>query len=901
MALASGTRVGIYEVTAKIGEGGMGEVYQARDTTLDRDVALKVLPEAFTADPDRLARFQREAKVLASLNHSNIGAIYGLEAAGETQALVLELIEGPTLADRIAEGPIPVDEALNIANQIAEALEAAHEQGIVHRDLKPANVKVKADGTVKVLDFGLAKAVSPDASGASATTSATMSLTASATQMGMVIGTAAYMAPEQARGKSVDQRADVWAFAVVLFEMLSGQRVFHGDDVSLTLAKVLEGQPKWDALPSSVPPRVANLLRRCLEKNPKQRMHAVGDVRLGLDGAFETPVERGANGATVSTTGVWRQPVPLALCGVALLGLGALVTWSVLGVNQSEPNSVVRFSVPVGPEQVFTSTGRHLVALSPDGTELIYQADGQLYRRRFDQLEATAIPGTSEGGGRSPFVSPDGEWIGFWAGGQLKKVAMSGGAAVNLCDVENPWGVSWGTGDTVLFGQGAAGIWQVPGTGGTPEVVITVESGEMAHGPQMLPDGDSVLFTLRPAGTSSWDGAQIVAQSLETSERVVLVEGGRDARYVETGHLVYALNGVLFSVVFDPGELEVHGGPVPLVENVDQTDLTGASHFALAANGTLVYVRGGGGIGGNRSLVWVDQRGDEELLMAPPAPYDSPRLSPDGRYIALEVEGENTDVIVYDLQRDTPTRLTFAAGRDGFPLWTPDGRRIVFSSDRGSGGVLTLFSKSADGTGQAEQLTASDVAMMPEAWADDGQTLVAQINRGDPGLQVIHVGTDGGDEELLNTEFVEVYSDVSPDGNWIAYMSDESGQFEVYARPFPDVDGGRWQISRAGGLAPRWAPDGRALYFFSENSTEMMVAAVETEPTFSPGNPESLFSLGGYRGPAPGRARPFDISSDGERFLMIKPTLMANESGDSSHIVVIENWFEELKDRVPLP
>jgi len=899
MALVSGTRVGVYEVAAKIGEGGMGEVYQARDTTLDRDVALKVLPEAFTADPDRLARFQREAKVLASLNHPNIGAIHGLESTEDTQALVLELIEGPTLADRIAEGPISVDEALNIANQIAEALEAAHEQGIVHRDLKPANVKVKPDGTVKVLDFGLAKAVSSDASGASATTSATMSLTASATQMGMVIGTAAYMAPEQARGKSVDQRADVWAFAVVLFEMLSGQRVFHGDDVSLTLAKVLEGQPQWDALPSSVPPRVANLLRRCLEKNPKQRMHAVGDVRLGLDGAFETPVERGADSAAVSATGVWRQPVPLALCGVALLGLGALVTWSVLGVNQSAPNSVVRFSLPVGPEQVFTSTGRHLVALSPDGTELIYEADGQLYRRRFDQLEPTAIPGTAEGGGRSPFISPDGEWVGFWAGGQLKKVAMSGGAAVNLGDVDNPWGVSWGIDDTILFGQGTAGIWQVPGTGGTPEVVITVEDGGMAHGPQMLPDGDSVLFTLRPVGTSSWDGAQIVAQSLETGERVVLIEGGRDARYVETGHLVYALNGVLFSVVFDPGALEVLGGPVPLVENVDQTDVTGASHFALAANGTLAHVRGIGGIGDSRNLVWVDRQGDEELLMAPPAPYDSPRLSPDGRYVALEVQGENIDVVIYDLQRDTPTRLTFAPGRDGYPLWTPDGQRIVFSSDRD--GILTLFSKSADGTGQAEQLTTSDAALVPEAWADDGQTLVAQITRGEPGLQLIHVGTDGGDEELLNTEFIELYSDVSPDGNWIAYMSDESGQFEVYARPFPNVDGGRWQISRAGGLAPKWAPDGGALYFFNGNSTQMMVAAVETDSTFSPGNPEGLFSLVGYRVGAPGRARPFDISSDGERFLMIKPTLMATESGNPSHIVVVENWLEELKDRVPVP
>ena len=487
------TTLGPYQVTAKIGEGGMGEVWQARDTKLDRDVALKVLPEAFTTDPDRLARFEREAKVLASLNHPNIGSIYGLEEAegGKFRALVLELVEGPTLADRIKQGPIPLDEALPIAKQIADALEAAHEQGVIHRDLKPANVKVKDDGTVKVLDFGLAKALQPDPASAAAANSQTISLTAAATQMGMVIGTAAYMSPEQAKGKIADKRADVWAFGVVLYEMLTGGKAFAGETVSETLADVMKSEPRWDALPADLPPTLHNLVRRCLEKDPTERVRDIGDVRLAMKGAFETTVSTPSEPTAPPNLQVWQRPIPAAIAVLVALLLGGFAVWA---STRPAPPRVARFPIPLAADQTFNYTGRPLVAISPDGAQVVYEAQG-LWLRPIDQLQATQLPGTDEG--RGPFFSPDGQSIGFWAPGQLKKVAVSGGTPVTIADVlSNPSGASWGADDMILFGQ-PEGIMQVPGASGTPELLIPANDGEILHGPQMLPGDEWVLFTVR--------------------------------------------------------------------------------------------------------------------------------------------------------------------------------------------------------------------------------------------------------------------------------------------------------------------------------------------------------------------------------------------------------------------
>ena len=623
MALEPGTILGPYSVIAKIGEGGMGEVYRATDTSLDRQVAIKVLPDAFASDAERLARFEREAKVLASLNHPNIGAIYGLEKSGDTRALVLELVEGPTLADRIKQGPIPVDEALPTAKQIAEALEAAHEQGIIHRDLKPANIKVKDDGTVKVLDFGLAKAFQPDASDPNMSQSPTISLTAAATQMGMVIGTAAYIAPEQAKGKVVDKRADVWAFGAVLYEMLTGQKPFVGDDVSDTLALVLKFEPAWDALPADTPPRIRQLIQTCLQKNPKQRVHDVADVRLVMEGVFETTARASSDAVLLAA---WKRPVGTAVVALVSLAVGGFAVWS---LTRPALPRVVRFRIPLAADQAFSSPGRRMVAISPDGSHIAYSANGSLWLRPVDQLEAVQVPGIGDRA-RGPFFTADGQSLGFWVAGQLKKVAVSGGAPVSLADLPTrPRGPSWGVDDMILYGQ-PEGIMRVPGAGGTPELLISFGEGERIYGPQLLPGGEWVLFTMS-TGSDSTDEAQIVTQSVTTGERTVLINGGRDGRYLSTGHLVYLLNNVLFAVPFDVGARQVTGGPVPLVEGVSSSVASGGdrpAHFSVSANGSLVYVSGTAGGDGLVSLVWVDRNGDEERLPAPRRAYEYPRVSP---------------------------------------------------------------------------------------------------------------------------------------------------------------------------------------------------------------------------------------------------------------------------------
>ena len=562
MSLSPGTSLGHYDVTSLLGEGGMGQVWQATDTQLNRQVALKILPDAFADDPDRLARFTREAQILASLNHPNIAAIYGIEEAEGTRALVLELVEGPTLADRISQGPIPVDEALPIAKQIAEALEAAHEAGVIHRDLKPANIKVREDGTVKVLDFGLAKALEPSPE---VDPSQSPTLTAAATQMGVILGTAAYMSPEQAEGKTADRRSDVWAFGAVLYEMLSGRRAFVGEDVSDTLVSVFRDDPDWSRLSDEVPARVRQAIKVCLQKDPKQRVRDVAAVRLAMEGAFETTVSMSSEQVVAPQLQVWQRPVPAAMVALVFAAVAGLAVWA---LTRPAPDRVVRVSLPLAGDLTFSGIGRPVVAVAPRGDRVAYTADGGLWLRPLDRMDATLVSGSE--GARNPFFSADGQWLGFWADDQLKRVSFSGGAPVTLGAAQNPFGASWGADDTILFGQ-SDGIWRVPGTGGTPERVISIEDGEAVHGPQLLPGGDMVLFTLRPAGIGSWDASQIVVQSLASGARTVLIDGGRDARYVSTGHLVYGLGGALLAQVFDLDQHTMRGRPVALVEGVQTT------------------------------------------------------------------------------------------------------------------------------------------------------------------------------------------------------------------------------------------------------------------------------------------------------------------------------------------
>ena len=814
---------------------------------------------------------------------------------------MLELVEGPTLADRISKGPIPVDEALPIANQIAEALEAAHEAGVIHRDLKPANIKVREDGTVKVLDFGLAKALEPDPTSAAAANSPTISLTAAATQMGMVIGTAAYMAPEQAKGKVVDKRADVWAFGAVLYEMLTGQKPFTGDDVSTTLARVIEREPDWDALPTRLSPVLATYLRRCLAKEPKQRVHDIADVRLAMEGAFEMTFNTPSEPGVVPTLPVWQRPVTIAVAVLASLVVGGFAVWSLTRPAPPLPGLVTRFAIPLAADQTFSFNGRPIVAVSPDGSQVVYTANPSLWLRPVDQLQAVQVPGTEEG--RGPFFSADGQSIGFWADTQLKKVSVSGGAPVTLADVPaNPGGASWGADDMILYGQ-ADGIWQVPGASGTPERLIQVDEGERIHGPQMLPGGEWVLFTVRSASQTSWNEAQIVAQSVATDERTVLIDGGRDGRYLPTGHLVYGLNNVLLAVPFDVGSRQVTGGPVPLVEGVREAfrTLNGAAQFSVSTTGSLVYVPSATGVTTELQLVWVNRQGDVELLPVETAAYRTPRLWPDGQRLAVGTitdGGEN--IWIHDLQRGGQELLT-VEGNSRWPVWTDDGTHITFASTRPGSGTLQLFKKPIDGSGPAEPLLdLSDDVAIPVSWSSEARTLgfyKADLTApGGPDSDIWVLPEDGPATPFITGRFSERSPSLSPDGRWLAYVSNESGRNDVYIRPYPGPDPRRL-VSTNGGTEPVWARDGRELFYRSGSGMFAVRIDVEGERVM-PRSPELLFEGPYAVDPIVGVNPNYDVASDG-RFLMVR-TDPETRNSTPPQIIFVENWTQELLERVPI-
>jgi len=893
MAFSSGTRFGPYEIAGEIGAGGMGVVYQATDTNLKRDVAIKVLPESLATDAERLARFQREAELLASLNHPNIAQIYGLEQSDGTTALVMELVEGPTLQDRIEKGAIPADEALGFAMQIAEALEAAHTQGIVHRDLKPANIKARPDGTVKVLDFGIAKALEPDA-----LTSAPQSpmLTTPATQVGVILGTAAYMSPEQARGKPVDQRSDIWAFGCVLYEMLTGQPAFGGEDVPITLARILANDTDLDSLPASVTLAVRQAIQVCLQKDLRKRVADIRDVRLALEGAFETVSPETDHGPAVSRP-LWRRAIPM---GIAVILTGLFVGFGVWLSTQPEPPRLARFDYDLPEGQFLSGSNRHLIALSPDGRQFVYNTSEGLYLRTMDELEARLIPGT-EPALTSPVFSPDGQSVAYWdvTSRQLKRIAISGGAPVVIGDVAtSPNNANWEADGTILF-EDLGGIYRVSANGGTPELVIP-STEEFFHSPRLLPDGDSVLFsTTRDAG---WDNAQITVQSLSTGERTVLVEGGTEARYFPTGHLVYALGDGLFAVAFDADSLSVSGGAVPLVQGVRRGlggggQVGGSASYSVSENGTLVFITGSVA-SVERTLVWVDRTGAEVPLNVPPRAYNNARISPDGATVALDVRDQDRDIWTWELARETLTRLTFHPAEDEFPVWSPDSQQIAFSST-GRGEVsntTSLFQRAADGTGFDEQLVSTDWQIFPTSFLPDATgVLVFGMGIGAGASDDIGIFSMGGEDPatpMLETDFEESYPAVSPDGRWLAYVSDESGSEEIYVRPFPDVEAGRWQVSRDGGTQPLWARNGPELFY--RNGEAVIAVPFQTDPSFAVGNPEVLFE-GDYHLAAGGPN--YDVSRDSERFLMIK---RIEDASALPQIIIVENWFEELKRLAPI-
>jgi serine/threonine protein kinase len=882
-----------YEITSQLGKGGMGEVYQAKDRKLGRDVAIKVLPEEFARDTDRVARFQREAKLLASLNHPNIAAIHGLEEAEGTSFLVLELVEGQTLADRIKAGPVAVEDALRLALQIAEALEAAHEKGVIHRDLKPANIKVTPDGKVKVLDFGLAKTYAGDREEVNLSNSPTLSN--AATQQGVILGTAAYMSPEQARGESVDKKADIWAFGVVLFEMLTGRGMFEGRTVSDTLAAVLMREPEWKRLPPNLHPRIRLLLERCLEKEGKNRYGVISDARVDIQKVLADPSGVLVQPATPAEPRKKMQTIlPWAAAVLAII-IAAVAVWN---LRKPEPRPVTRLYYELPNDQQFGSLFECALAVSPDGRQIVYAASSGLYLRSLDQLDARLIAGT-EGNPQRPFFSPDGKWVGYWSGSdnQLKKIAISGGAPVVLTDAAAMGSFNWGADDTIVYGQLGKGIMRISANGGAPETIVKAEK-EVVISPQILPDGRSVLFTLVSQPN------KVMVQSLKSGERKELFTGN-SARYLPTGHIIYELRNNLLAVPFNLGRLEVTGGQIPLVEAVSRSG--GAAQYAVSNSGTLIYVPGiTASAAPVRTLMWVNRDGREEPLAAPPNSYSFPRISPDGTRAALTVgTGGKRDVWIWDLVHKTLTRLTFDDAYDASPLWTPDGKRIAYESNRGAD--YKIYWKAADGTGKVEPLgSMPNGALMPASWSSDGKTLV-QMEVTVTGNLNFDVGelsmeSDHARRLLLHEKYNEAQPRISPNGRWMAYTSDESGQNQIYVRPFPEVESGRWQVSTSGGNSSLWSHDGRELFYRSADA--VVAVSVKTEPTFSLETPKILFR--GMYVSADFNAgvlelSPWDVSPDGKRFLMMKETgSTPSASGGPRKINIVLNWLEELKQRVPV-
>jgi serine/threonine-protein kinase len=898
MALSIGTQLGSHEITALLGKGGMGEVYRARDLKLKREVAIKILPDEFAGGADRLSRFQREAEVLAALNHPNIGAIYDLAQSGETRFLVLELVEGETLAERIARGPIPVEETLHIAKQICEALEAAHERDIIHRDLKPANIKLTPDGKVKVLDFGLAKVFSKDAREGSASNSPTLSM--AATQQGIILGTAAYMSPEQARGRNVDKRGDVFAFGCILYEMLTGKPAFEGSDVSEVLASVIKSEPGWDTLPGATPPVLRVFLRRCLEKDLRRRIHDIGDVRLALEGSFDEIGQQAIlPAASQSRPHRWHLPLAAVIAAAAAVLITVVVFQFAMHLR---PGAVIRLTAEA-PNGIGLGAGAQDpdIAISPDGRTIAYvaggQASSQLYVRRLNELQETRLTGINRA--RNPFFSPDGNWIGFFDGRTLKKVPVNGGSAITICNLTgNPRGASWGTGDVIIFSTNpGTGLMRVPAEGGTPEVLTKPDpgKGEVEHLlPEMLPGGRTVLFTVLHQSGSP-ENAEIDAIEMQSGKRTVLIRGGSNPHYAAPGHIVYGVKGTLWAVRFDVDKLQVPSAPVKLAENVVMKS-SGAFNFSIAQDGPLVYVPGEAVGAPQFTLVWVDRQGHEEPIPAQSRTYQSVRLSPDGTQVALEIRDQENGIWTWDFGRKNLTRLTFDSGLNRGVAWSPDGLRLAFS--RQLEGSEHVYWQSANGTGMPELLAAGPSPDTPTSFSPDGKLLFETVNDGHPEIGVIDVKSHKR-EILMKTTFSKFNGEFSPDGRWIAYASNELGNTtEIYVRPFPNVDGGRWQVGR--GRDPVWSRNGKEIFFLTSGTTPNAFSRLFSVPVqasaagFSVGNPQPLFE-GNY---TPGTS--YDVSPDGKRFLMIKLGAQQNATHGSTPIVVVLNWLRELQERAPL-
>ena len=889
MGLSPGTRLGPYEIVSLIGAGGMGEVYRAREARLGRDVAIKVLPAAAALDPDRLARFDREARLLASLNHPHIATLHGIEHADGVRALVLELVEGETLADIIGRGPVPVREALRLAGQIADALDAAHAKGVIHRDLKPANIKVTPQRQIKVLDFGLAKAFAP--SGLDADPAQVPTVTDAGTREGLVVGTAAYMSPEQARGQSIDKRTDIWAFGCVLYEMLTGRRAFAGATMSDTIAAILQREPDWSALPASLPPDIARLLRRCLEKDLARRLRDIGNTRADLDESVASGAQPASAATATIQTSAWTLWLPTA----AAVVLATVLIAQRFGVFQSAappapPSAVSRFietvtgGLPLAPAPS--------LALTQDGRRLAYVAvqDGvrALYVRDLDDVTARPLAGTQDAD--QPFFSPDGRWIAFFAESKLKKVAVAGSAPITIAPVANPRGGTWLPDNTIIFAPSAATVlMRVAAEGGKAEPASTLDRSlnEASHRwPHALPGGEAIVYAAGPtASTREWMEAHVVAQSLAGNRRRVVAAHGSFPHFVSSGHLLYAQSGLVYGHAFDPKSLETTGDAFPILERITSgSSINGGSLIlAISPAGTIVYVPG---FDRQVDVVLLDRSGKERVVM-PAGSYFMPRLSPDGRLIALSVAtGTDSDVWIHDITRGTTTKLT-SGGRNLWPMWSPDGTRVAYASSRE--GSTNVYWRLADGSDAEEQLTSSAHTVIPQSWARDGQHLVVTNVQPDHPNYVAVMPTAGPHtiQRFQTGDAFASLGSLSADGAWMAYVSAESGRLEVYVRPYPGP-GPALQISTAGGDEPCWAGRGLELLFrrgetlFSVNLTSSggRLTAAAAKPIFT-----GRIAAGGVR-------TGYDVSADGRTLVFAK---LRQPRENLSQFIVLLNALEAIR------
>ena len=898
--MKSGSSLGRYRITSKIGEGGMGQVFRAEDDRLHRHVAIKILPPEMSADPERLARLEREAHALAQLEHPNIAGIYGLEEAtpeGQQRPisfLVMQYAEGETLEARIKSGPLPLGDALEIALQIARALEAAHDKGVVHRDLKPANVVLSPDGNVKLLDFGLAKAYSAS-SGGSVSPDLTNSPTLlGGTRIGVILGTAGYMSPEQARGKVVDRRTDVWAFGCVLYEMLTGRRLFDGENVTDVLGAIGHVDPDWNALPATTPPVIRTLLERCLRKDVTRRMQSIGDARIAIEEYLENPAGHAAVSAPAPTASKRLQLIPWALVLIATV---AAIVLAMQAWRAPAAQPVSRFNIEIGDSPLYQNMSAIDVTRDGGRVALVQMASAgrRLTVRGMEQLSGTTVFET--GNPYNPFFSPDGQWVGVVTPSALLKVPINGGTALTLAQISRSRGATWTTDDAIIVAASAnSGLSRLSAAGGqlTPLTTLDTARGEVTHRwPQYVAGHDVVIFTAHTSANGGFDGATIEALNLKTGVRKTVYRGGTYGRYIPTGHLVFVNKDTIFAAPFDIKTLEVSGSPAPIVQEVSYSQNEGSAQFAVADNGTLVY-RGGRGGAAVHPVLWVDSRGDSQPFWEGERSYGEAHISPDGTKVTFMVLTDNNwDLWVYDRTRQVSTRLTFEDGVDGPGIWSPDSQYIAFSSARQ--GAVNIYRKRADGSGDVERLTQSKETEYVSSWSGDGRYLVYSVQTNASDLWILPLSGDKKPKEFLATRFNESEAAFSPDGRWVAYQSNESGRVEVYVRPFEGA--GKWQVSEGGGGFPRWSGDGRQL-FFRDAEGVMSVPITVAGASIEVGRARRALK-GTFRGGVAGitvgtmTVPDYDVTRDGTHFVMYPPD--AKTAAKAEHVTIVLNWFTELR------